>query len=42
MFLLYSDGHEEKLQKILLDDSNVPYLVLENFINGYQLFFKKS
>ena len=42
VFLLYSDGHEEKLQKVFLDDSNVPYLVLENFINGYQLFFKKS
>lgn len=41
VFLTYSDGTEAKLQKVILDDSNTYYLVLEDFINGYQFTFKK-
>ena len=41
VFLIYSDGVEAKLQRVILDDSNTYYLVLENFVNGYQLTLKK-
>lgn len=41
VFLTYSDGTEAKLQRVILDDSNIYYLVLDNFINGYQLTFQK-
>jgi hypothetical protein len=37
----YSDGYQEKLQRVFLDESKTPYLVLDNFINGYQLTLKK-
>lgn len=42
VFLSYTDGNEEKLQKVILDDSNTSYLVLERFINDYQLTLKKE
>ncbi len=42
IFLTYDDGSEGKLEKVILDDSNVSYLVLENFVNGYQITFKKQ
>ena len=41
VFLTYSDGTEAKLQKVIIDDSQTFYLVLENFIDGYQFTFKK-
>ena len=41
IILSYSDQNEEKLQRIFLDDNNTAYLVLDNIINGYQLFLKK-
>ena len=42
IFLTYSDGIEEKLQKVILDESKTPYLVLKKLINGYQLSLKKK
>ena len=41
VFLTYSDGTEAKLQRVIIDESNTFYLVLENFIDGYQFTFKK-
>lgn len=41
IFLTYSDGTESKLEKVILDDSNTSYLVLENLVNGYQFSFQK-
>ena len=41
VFLTYSDGTEAKLQRVIIDDSQTFYLVLENFIDGYQFTFKK-
>ncbi len=41
ILLDYSDGYQEKLQRVFLDESKTPYLVLDNFINGYQLTLKK-
>ena len=41
IFLTYSDGNKDTLQRINLDDNGEPYLVLDTFINGYQLYFKK-
>ncbi len=42
IFLTYDDGSEGKLEKVILDDSNVSYLVLENFVNDYQITLKKA
>ena len=42
VFLNYSDGTEDKLQRVILDDSNTYYLVLDGFINGYQLTLRKN
>ena len=42
MFLSYSDGTEDKLQRVFLDESNTYYLVLDGFINGYQLTLRKN
>ena len=41
VFLTYSDGSEGKLQRVILDDSSIYYLVLEEFVNEYQLILKK-
>lgn len=41
VILSYLDGKEEKLQRVFIDDSNTPYLVLNSFINGYQLTLRK-
>lgn len=41
IILSYKDGNKKKLQKVSLDDTNTTYLVLDNLINGYQLYFKK-
>jgi hypothetical protein len=41
VFLTYSDGSKAKLQRVILDDSDTYYLVLDDFIDGYQLTFKK-
>ncbi len=41
VFLTYSDGRNSKLQKVILDDSDVSYLVLEEFVNGYQITLRK-
>lgn len=41
VFLSYSDGRETKLQRVFLDESSTPYLVLDEFINGYQITLKK-
>lgn len=41
VFLNYDDKTEAKLQRVILDDSNTYYLVMENFVNGYQITFKK-
>ena len=41
VLLTYSDGTEAKLQRVIIDESNTFYLVLENFIDGYQFTFKK-
>ena len=41
VFLEYSNGNEKTIQKIYLDDSNIPYLVLDDFVNDYQLYLKK-
>lgn len=42
IILSYSDQNEEKLQKVFLDDNNTAYLVLDNLVNGYQLFLKRK
>ena len=42
IYLTYNDGSKNKLEKVFLDNSNTPYLVLDNFINGYQLTLKKQ
>ena len=42
VFLSYSDGTTATLQRVFLDESDVAYLVLENFIQGYQFTLKKS
>ena len=42
VFLSYSDGTEDKLQRVVLDESNTYYLVLDGFINGYQLTLRKN
>ena len=42
VFLSYSDGTEGKLQRVFLDESNTYYLVLDGFINGYQLTLRKN
>lgn len=42
IFLNYSDGYQEKLQRVYLDKSKISYLVLDNSINGYQLTLKKD
>ena len=41
VFLYYSDGQEKNIQKIFLDESGEPYLVLDGFVNGYQLYLKR-
>ena len=41
VFLNYSDGNTQKLKRVFLNDSNTPYLVLDNYINDYQLTLKK-
>ena len=41
IILTYEDGTETKLQKVILDESNTSYLVLEKFINEYQVTLKK-
>ena len=41
VILSYSDGGEEELQRVYLDDNNTPYLVLDSFVNDYQLYLKK-
>ena len=41
IFLNYSDGNKETLQRVYLDDNKVPYLVLDTLVNGYQLYLKK-
>ncbi len=42
IFLDYSDGYQEKLQRVYLDKSKISYLVLDNSINGYQLTLKQD
>ena len=41
IFLTYSDGSKNTLQRIYYNDSNTPYLVLDNLIGDYQISFKK-
>ena len=41
IFLTYSDGSKNTLQRVYYDDSSTPYLVLDSLIGDYQISFKK-
>ena len=41
VFLTYSDGNVFKLHEVIIDDSNTKYLLLDNYVDGYQFMFKK-
>lgn len=41
IFLNYSDGTQKTLQVVYYDNTNTPYLVMNEFLGDYQLSFKK-
>ena len=41
IFLNYSDGRKNTLQRVYYDESNTPYLVLDDLIGDYQISLKK-